>query len=189
MREGVYARIGIEAVIKDAQTAVKMASMDDLDLDLEIGAYHRSGDSYWRLIANYSVSRLESIPASYDTLGIYWDSTKASYWLYSTDGYSTLRDSTQYNNGLLLFNVHDKDFNYWTTYYDAVYVVPNSTGWIDFGAKYTHTYGLVQKTYNTTSGITFTYPGIVSGSINYSVTTQVQEAKWEKSDTNAFYRS
>jgi len=27
LREGVYARIGIEAVIKDAQTAVKMASI------------------------------------------------------------------------------------------------------------------------------------------------------------------
>jgi len=183
------AKIGIEAVIKDVQPAAKTASMEDTDLNLEIGAYLRHGDTYWRLIATYDVNNLESIPASYDTLGIYWDSSKASYWSYDTDGYSTLRDSTQYNNGLLLFNVHDKDFNTWTYYYDAVYIVPNTTGWIDFGVKYTHTYGLVQKTYNVTSGITFSFPGIVTGSINYSVTTQYQEAKWERSDTNAFYRS
>lgn len=169
---------------------IQPLSLEAWDLDLSVTAAKRGGESFWRLIAYYTPNGLETYPASYDALSVTWDPSQASYYSYSVSSStnSSLKNYSQKNNGIIVFNVYDKKFVYGNTYYDAAYVTPKiSSEWLDFGAKYVHTYTTYSTTVTLNPAISYTYPGLVSGSMDFTLTLAQQESSWDKADTNAIW--
>lgn len=183
------ARLDVQLTIPSTKV-VEPLRLDAWELDLSVYTVKRGGDVFHRIIADYIPSDIENYPASYDAIAITWDPSKASYYLYnvSSQQYSSLKDYSQKNKGILVFNVYDSQLSVGGIYYDAVYVTPKVSGyWMDYGAKYIHTY----TTYNTSvalnPSLTYTTPGIVSSSLNFTLNLSPVESSWQKADTNATY--
>lgn len=179
---------------------VKTKKVDENGYEiLSTQAYHaaistysskRAGESFHYLHADFMLGELELKPATYDVIGIFYNSAKASYHSYGVESnYTSLKSSSQVANGVGLFNFYDNlvGWNYNTWHYCTLRVTPKVVGeWIDFGADFNHTYNVDKTTTTGTAGVTYNASGIVSGSAGYSVTTSSVEASWQIADTNAF---
>lgn len=183
------AKLDVQLVLPSTKV-IEPLKLDAWELDLSVYTVKRGGDSFHRIIADYVPSDKETYPASYDAIGITWDPSKASYYAYnvSSQQHSSLKDYSERNKGIVVFNVYDSRLSVGGVYYDAVYVTPKVSGaWMDFGAKYTHTYVTYNTSVTLNPSISYTTPGIVSGSLNYKLNISSVESSWQKADTNAVY--
>lgn len=155
-------------------------------------SYKRTGEAQQYLQASFTLGSYESRPASYDLVGMYFDSSKANYYSYSVDsGYTSLRSGSKATSGLVLFNFYDAlvDDDYDVSHYCTVKITPTVSGqWIDYGVDISHTYNVFIYTTTGDASIEYNSVGLVTGSSGYSLTTTSKEDDWGLADTNAFYR-
>lgn len=159
------------------------------DITLNTYSAKRVNDSYYRLFCEFTGDSSESKPATYDVLGLFFDTSKASYYGYNSSdtNYVWLKDSSQFSNGTILFNVDDSKFGFRTEdEWAVIYVTKKSgsTGWFVYGDKYVHTYNTTSTSTSGSASVNFSGTG-VSGSIGFSVNTSTVESSWEKGDDNA----
>ncbi|MGI6405534.1 MAG: hypothetical protein ACOX2E_03740 [Syntrophaceticus sp.] len=180
-------KLGVQLVLPSTKE-IEPLKLDAWELDFSVYVTKRGGESFYRIVASYVPNDKETYPASYDALGITWDPSKASYYGYnvSSQTYSSLKDYSQKSKGIVVFNVYDSKLSVGGLYYDAVYVTPKVSGaWMDFGAKYTHTYLTSNTSVILNPSITYKTPGIVAGSLDYKLNISSKESSWQKADTNA----
>lgn len=181
-------KLGVEVNFQEKNPSIVLQSLSPSYVTLSTYSAHRGHDTYYRLFCSFDYSGYsESKPATYDVLGMFFNTNMASYYgsNQSDTNYAWLKDSSQYLNGTILFNVDDSKFNRFTgTQYVAVYVIPTSTGTFVYGDKYVHTYNTTSTSTSGSASVSFSGTG-VAGSIGFSVNTSTIETNWEKGDDNA----
>ena len=179
-------KIGVSVNFQEENQAIGIQSIPSSAITLTTYSAHRGHDPYYRLFCSFSTIETESRPATKDVLGLYFNSNMADYYQsnQSDTRYVNLKDSSQFMNGTILFNVDDSRLNWATdTQYAAIYVIPKSSGYFLYGGKYAHTYNTTKTTTSGSASVSFSGSG-VSGSVGFSVNTSIHEACWEKSSDN-----
>lgn len=162
--------------------------IDAWEVDYSVTAAKRAGDAYYRLITTIIPKDTEPKPASYDKVGINWDPSLGTYYNYAVCNTSnaSLYSASKKSEGLVVFNLYDSKFIKGSSYWVAVYVTPKATNtWMDFGMEYEHTYAEVSGSFNQNGTVSYTYPGVISGTAGFNVNLQNNEKVWQVADTNA----
>lgn len=181
-------KVGVSLDFQEADQLYSIQSISPSYLTLTTYSAHRGNDSYHRLYCSFDWNGYgDDKPATYDVLGLFFNKNMASYYgsNQSNENLCWLKDSSQFMNGTILFNVDDNKLSIWTTGgYVAVYVTPTTTGTFVYGGKYVHTYNTTNTTTSGSATVNFSGTG-VTGSIGFSVTSSTVEANWEKGSDNA----
>lgn len=148
----------------------------------------RTASSYKRVSAAYQLNVRESRPASYDSVVLYFDSTKATYRSYSVESnYTSLKNGTQAGNGTLVFNFYD-NLSGTNVSYCTVEIAPKSsaTGQLFYSAVWSHSRTATDINVSVNPSVTFGGSGGVSGSIGATINFNNQETIWELSDVKYY---
>ncbi|MDU9694123.1 hypothetical protein O0Q50_23345 [Priestia aryabhattai] len=151
-----------------------------------IGVYDgkRGGQDFYHIGVAWQNKEVEKNPATLDVVSIEWDPKYGKFYTASStgDGITTKRDGSNRDKGIYLFNVNDskKKFDSYAT----VQVTRKKAGWLEYGAKYTHTYSTKSKSTTGQAGINFNKGGS-SGGYSYSVTKTTNISSWPRYDENA----
>jgi hypothetical protein len=154
------------------------------DIELNIYASKRGGQSYWHLTSSWDALGWEDKHATLDVVSVEWDPEYGAYYSSTvpSDGIVTKRDGSNRLNGIYLFNVDDDKFTFDS--YACVQVTKKKSGDLNFGTKYTHTYSTTSTSATGQAGIQWDSTG-PTGGFTYSVTSQTNVSKWYKYEDNA----
>lgn len=148
----------------------------------------RGGQPYYRLIANLHPDSNELYPGSLDSVIMYFDSSKASYYSYGYSSLVSLRSGQYATKGTTVFNLNDRNIVGGDDYYCSTYVTPKGSGLdIDFGADWVHTYTYQSTSTTYATSLSFGGDSGISGSIGCSINVTNAETYWQRGDTDAFW--
>lgn len=122
------------------------------DYELLVASTKRSNSNRIYLSCVLIVNAKEWFPGPLDFMSLEWDTAYGKYYLSATGGGGCTvqgRDA-----GIVLFNIEDDKLSSGDHIYGTVQVEPISSGWMEYGSKFVHTY----TSFN------------VSGSASYSFT-------------------
>lgn len=157
------------------------------DYDLTVSSFKRSNSTriymQWILTAN----AVEENVGPLDYVSLEWDTEYGTYYLSSAGGTGcTVQDR---DAGIVLFNVEDDKLDVGSYVYGTVQVTPISTGWMEFGSKFVHTYST--ENLSGSAYISFTPSISTSGSLgleytmSYTVTASTTVSQWQRWADNA----
>lgn len=178
--------LGVEFVPQEEKKVETMAIKDPSRLSLSVYSSKRAGKKYWYLQTSWRSKEIEFNPATLDVVSMEWDPKIGKFYTATAGGkgVTTKRDGSKRLKGIYLFNVNDDK-----TIFDSfasVQVTKNKKGWLEYGAKYTHTYSSTKKTKTGQAGINFDSTGPVGG-YSYSVTKTSYVSSWPRYNENAVY--
>ena len=111
------------------------------DYDILTYSYRINGSSDIYLQSTISSNRDEWFSGYLDVASIEWDTSYAIYKSSKSDNFiSSVRDISKARNGIVLFNIQDKNLKKGTSTHIYVRVKPVKGGNLNFGTKYVHTY-------------------------------------------------
>ncbi|MDK2802651.1 MAG: hypothetical protein KFW09_04660 [Oscillospiraceae bacterium] len=111
------------------------------DYDILTYSYRINGSSDIYLQSTISSNRDEWFSGPLDVASIEWNTRYANYVSSKSDlRISTVRDISKARNGIVLFNIQDKNLKKGTSTHIYVRVKPVRGGELQFGTKYIHTY-------------------------------------------------
>lgn len=176
-------------VIDEPQSSISIMSLDPSDYStFVIYSAHRGYDKFTRILVNLiqdSWAATETNPGTLDVLSIEWDPTVAKYYSYTAGDYVTYRDGSKKANGIVVFNVEDKNMSYGSAAYAGVYVTPIVSGAeVEIGSKFTHTYTATSTTTESIS-IGFSMAG-PTGGYTYTANSSTVNLTWDRYTDNAF---
>lgn len=123
------------------------------DYDLSVSCVKRTNSNrlylQWILVTH----ALEVWTGPLDYISLEWDTDYASYYLASAGGAGCTIQGR--DTGIVLFNVEDHRLSTASDkpIYGTVQVTPTTTGWMEFGSKFVHTY----TTINVGGSATFSF--------------------------------
>jgi hypothetical protein len=167
---------------------VTIAALGASYCEVTITSAKRSGESFYRIISTYGIKddgkiyqTKEEKPGTYDVIGVFFDPSYFSYYgnNNSSGSRNSLKDTSQKDSGTILFNAYDQYMVDGETDWVAVYATKKASGAAYYATKWTHTWSTKSTSSSNTASVTFGGPGIISGTIGYSVTTTDTEGKWE----------
>lgn len=186
------AQVGVTLnLIDEQQSSITTMSLDPSDYStFVIYSAHRGHDVYTRILVNLiqdSWAPKETNPGTLDVLSIEWDPAVAKYYSYTAGDFVTYRDGSKKANGLVLFNLEDKNMTYGSEAYAGVYVTPKVSGAeVEIGSKFTHTYTATSTTSTTESiSIGFSTAG-PTGGYTYTANSSTVNLTWDRYTDNAF---
>ena len=176
--------VGVEFVPEEDKGVQTMAIKDPSKISLSVYSTKRTGQNYWYLQTSWRSKEIEFDPATLDVVSLEWDPKYGKFYtaIAGGKGISTKRDGSKRDKGIYLFNVNDSKYNFDS--YASVQVTKKKKGWLEYGAKYTHTYSTTKKTKTGQAGINFDATG-PSGGYSYSVTKTTNVSSWPKYNENA----
>jgi len=176
--------LGVEFDQKAGNKVKTMAITDPARIKLSVYSAKRGGQNYYHIGVSWISKDFETKPATLDVVSLEWNPKYGKFYTASVpaDGVTTKRDGSKYDKGIYLFNVNDSKLIFDS--YATVQVTPKKSGWLEYGAKYTHTYSTTKKTKTGQAGINFDATG-PSGGYSYSVTKTTNVSSWPKYNENA----
>ena len=151
------------------------------DIDLNVTFSRRSGQSYTYVsaVATSNVTLVQ--PATEDCMSIEWEPAKGSYYGYSNTQNTTLKDYSNRNNGILVFNVQDVNMTRKGNYALASALVKfnNNSNKGSIGINYFHTYNSAAPTLTIGGNLGYS-SGLVSGGVSISLTVSYNNYVWQK---------
>lgn len=164
----------------------KNKSVYPSNVEHEIYTAKRSGDSYYRIIANFTFHQDPYSTGSLDLMSIEWDSSKADYYDTKPSSFTTTMDGSNRKKGVVLFNVEDKKMWAYDTAIASVYVKPKqSNTTIDVGSKYVHTFNNLQLTWSIGGNVNYQSTGPTGGG-TFNVTGTSSSNSWQIYNDNDF---
>ncbi len=106
--------------------------------ELSVASTKRSNSNRVYLTCLLKVNATEWYPGPLDFMSLEWDTAYGTYYSSSTSGNGCTvqgRDA-----GIVLFNIEDDNLSSGSYVYGTVQVEPISTGWMEYGSKFVHTY-------------------------------------------------
>ncbi|NGY88581.1 hypothetical protein F6Y05_36925 [Bacillus megaterium] len=137
--------VGVEFVPEEDKGVQTMAIKDPSKISLSVYSTKRTGQNYWYLQTSWRSKEIEFDPATLDVVSLEWDPKYGKFYtaIAGGKGISTKRDGSKRDKGIYLFNVNDSKYNFDS--YASVQVTKKKKGWLEYGAKYTHTYSTTKK--------------------------------------------
>lgn len=189
--EKTMAQVGVTlGLIDDQQSLISTMSLYPSDYTtFNIYSAHRGNDTFTRILVNLiqgDFTATEPHPGTLDVISVEWDPTVAKYYSYSEGDFVTYRDGSKKANGLVVFNLEDKNMTYGSTAYAGVYVTPIVSGAeVEIGSKFTHTYTSTSTTTTESISIGFSVAG-PTGGYTYTATSSTVNLTWDRYTDNAF---
>ncbi|QJX80219.1 hypothetical protein [Priestia megaterium] len=176
--------LGVKFDQKEENKVKTMAITDPARIKLTVYSAKRGGQNYYHLGVSWISKDFETKPATLDVVSLEWNPKYGKFYTASAapGGVTTKRDGSKYDKGIYLFNVNDSKLIFDS--YATVQVTKKKAGWLEYGAKYTHTYSTTSKTTTGQAGIGFDSTG-PNGGYSYSVTKTTNVSSWPKYDENA----
>lgn len=176
-------------LVDDKQSSISPMTLYPSDYTtFNIYSAHRGNEKFTRILVNLVQGYVatETHPGTLDVLSVEWDPTVATYYSYSEGDYVTYRDGSNKANGIVVFNVEDKNMSYNSAAYAGVYVTPKVSGAVvEIGSKFTHTYTATATSTTESISIGFSMAG-PTGGYTYTANSTTVNLYWDRYTDNAF---
>ena len=182
--------VGTATNYKDLREILKIIEVDLSEVkvqshenssNLTLYASKRKSDTYYRLFAQYTLEPEDYNPGTTDLIIMYFDTSKADYYLYGCESnYTSLRSGQYVRAGTLPFNFYD-DIALTNGSYAVIYITPKPVvagKLLDFGAEWVHTFTELEAQDKGSANLDFGKTGLVSGSVGCSVTVPPDQKQW-----------
>lgn len=160
------------------------------DYELSVASTKRSNSNRIYLTCLLIANTAEWFPGPLDYMSLEWDTAYGSYYSSSTSGKGCTVQGR--DTGIVLFNIEDDKLSSGDYVYGTVQVEPISSGWMEYGSKFVHTY----TSFNITGSASYSFTPSASisgvgGSLGlsytktFSVNVSTSTNQWQMWTDNA----
>lgn len=161
------------------------------DYEFIVYSFKRGSSKVVYLQFMITANKTEKHPGPLDFCSIEWDNSYASY--YASSGDSNMTTVKSKKTGIVVFNVEDDKLKKDEYAYGTVRVSPIKSGYLDYGAKYAHTYTTLavsgSATVSYSSSVTLSSAEILTlgavGNYGFTVNLGTNTKEWEIWDDNS----
>lgn len=149
-----------EPSITEYNNSFKVRGTSPSDYELLVASTKRSNSNRIYLSCVLIVNAKEWCPGPLDFMSLEWDTAYGKYYLSVTGGGGCTVQGRDV--GIVLFNIEDDKLSSGDHIYGTVQVEPISSGWMEYGSKFVHTY--TSFNVSGSASYSFTPSASVSGS-------------------------